>query len=298
MSYDFEEDILYIFTDGSSRPSLWVTPKKRVWWMWIIFAYCGEDGYVTHEDVSNYVGYIGSTNNDMELLASIEWLQIAYKLNKRDCFKKIIVVSDSRLVTDNARNAIFGVRAKRWWKTVYWDPVIHKEEWKSLKRIVDKLYNEYRVKVEFDRVKWHKDNEYNNMADKAASKGAKFWIQKKISKTSPRKPFLLNWLWHKWFLPVHWETFYIHIHSHRPLTWKRFRFNYTLLSPSHEYFNYKSRIYHDKALSSKNIYLIRASSDWSHMIEEIVDIITKEEIREIILTHWFDESIFYWRTEI
>ena len=100
MVYQIVENVLYIFTDWASRPALNKVPK-RVGGMGIFFVYVADDGYIKYEDMSDYVGYVWSTNNDMELLASIGWLKLACE---KEClwFSKIIVVSDSQFVVDNS----------------------------------------------------------------------------------------------------------------------------------------------------------------------------------------------------
>lgn len=264
--------------------------------MGIFFVYVTNNGQIKYEDMSDYVWYVWSTNNDMELLASIEWLKLAYE---KEClwFLKVIVVSDSQFVVGNSWNAIYWLWMKRWWKTIHWDPIIHKPDWKKLTKYCTKLYQEQKVAVKFDRVKWHKDNEYNKMADKSAVKWAQTWARKKISSTSVRKQFLNNSIWYKpWFLPLDHNPIYIHPYTHRPIKGKWYICKYTLISWDHEYFNYKWRIYSQKALSSEYVYLITPKTDWSHGIEWIVSIHSKDEIKNIMKNKWVDKSLFYWST--
>ncbi len=292
MRSSIDEHILYIFTDWASRAALWKVPK-RVGGIWIFFVYCWQDGNVKYDDMSDYIGYLWSTNNDMELLACVEGLRIAYEV-KIFWFQKIIVVSDSTFVVENSWSAIFWQWSMRWRTTVNGDPIVHKADWKKLTKYCQMLYDDFKVRVQFHRVKWHKDNEYNNMADKSAVKWAQIWVRKKISSTSVRKQFLKNGIWYKpWFLPLDQDPVYIHPYTHRPIKGKWYRCNYTLISWDHEYFNYKWWIYSEKALSSEYIYLITPKTDWSHGVESITSSHSKEEIRNKMLKEWYDESLFY-----
>ena len=53
--------------------------------------------------MSNYISYKGSTNNDMELEASILGIEIAFSQDLTP-YKKVVVVTDSKYVEQNSRN--------------------------------------------------------------------------------------------------------------------------------------------------------------------------------------------------
>ncbi len=296
MAYNIDENILYIFTDWASRPWLWKIPKK-VGWMWIFFVYINEDFEEVYEDMSDGVAYLWSTNNDMELQAPINWLKLIKNYHNLDNFKKIMIVTDSRFVCNNVNNAKYGVWDRNKWNTIYWDPVIHKKQRRELVKHIKEISDLYHIKVEFDWVKWHGDDENNKRADKSAVKGTQSINKIKWSDTSVRKKFFKNTRRHKQCYISHTNAdIYIHIYTARPIRKWRFRYNYEVVSCDSEYFMNTGRLFYDKwTLSAEYIYLVRLADDGSH---KIIDLISKEsnnEAMQKILSNWYSNDIFFWK---
>lgn len=292
MDYAIDENILYIFTDWASRPALGKTPS-RVGGMWIFFVECDKQGNLKEKDMSDYIGYVWATNQDMELQACINWLKVALSIDL-SIYKKIIIVTDSQFITKNVNYAKFWQwdRAKRF--SINWNPIIHKKQRKTLVKHMQEIYRRSSKKVEFEWVKWHSDNEYNKKADKAAVKWAQLWVQRKWSNTAVRRFFFKNPIWFKkWgYIPIHWEEVFIHIYSSRYLRSGWYRYNYELVSRDHQYFMTCGWIFYKSALSAEFIYSIKATDDGTNWIKEILSIEKKQDIRDQILKAWFEESIF------
>lgn len=295
MPYPIEEHILYIFTDGASRPGLGKTPK-RVWWMGVFFVHINEFFEQIDEDMSDYIWYVWATNNDMELQASVNGLKIA-KLKDLSMFKKIMVITDSRFVCDNIGNAVFWKWNWTHWETSYWDPVIHKKQRKEVTKYIKEIFNIHRLKVQFDWVKGHSDDENNKKADKAAVKWTQSLTKVQGSNTSVRKKFFKNPVrYKKCYIPHATNEFYIHIYTARKLRKWRFRYNYEVVSQDSEYFMHEGWIFYEKAtLSAEYIYLVRLANDGSNSIANMIATETKEIMRNKIIEAGYPTNIFYWK---
>ncbi len=97
-----------------------------------------------------------TTNNVMELTAVIEGL----KLLKYPC--EVELYSDSAYVVNAFAKGWIDNWVKNNWKTAGKDPVKNQELWQELYALT-KTH-----KVNFNKVKGHSDNEYNNRCDELA----------------------------------------------------------------------------------------------------------------------------------
>ena len=110
-------------------------------------------------------GSENTTNNIMELTAVIE----ALKILKRPC--KVNIYSDSAYVVNAfLQKWIYGWM-KKGWKTAGGDPVKNKELWQELYSLT-KTHD-----VNFNKVKGHADNEFNNRCDEMAVAESKKFTQ-------------------------------------------------------------------------------------------------------------------------
>lgn len=305
MNYQFEENILYICTDWASRSVFNEKLKRktgRYWGKGIRFIYYNKNFELIEEDHSDYISYIQSTNQDMELWSAINWLKIANNINLNN-FKNIIIITDSKLIYDN-RKCAFWYRDRPWiWrKTKYWDPVIHKKQWKELAKLINEIKKIHKVNVDFDLVKWHqKENpnderiKYNIKADQSAVKWAQSKIRLKENNTTIRSPFFSqNKRFKEWFINFKWKEILIHICNAKYLRKKWYRYNYEAVSNDNEHFMQVGWLFYNKeVLSAKYIYLVKIKDNWSNQIESIISIHTKDKIKQSMLALWYDESIFY-----
>ncbi len=289
------EGVIYLFTDWASRKTLNEKLNKKTWrhgWEWIRIAYIWKDFKIRWEDISDYKSYNQATNQDMELKAVIDWLNLLYENELTNTFRKIIVVSDSSYVIDNRKTALF-YWSKNWWKSRYWVPLVHKKQRKEFYKINQKFSQQW-IKIIWKWVKWHKDNYFNKQADHSA-------VQWAISKSKierwerrwVRRAFLkklkfddnININWEKWIL--------IHITNHVNL-WKWWkRYNCEIISPDHKFFRYIFYIRTNYNISSEYIYKVDFTDDNSHKIETIIEKYTKKEIKEMLLNYWVSNDVFY-----
>lgn len=291
MDYEIKQWIFYIFTDGASRS---VFNKKlnkktgRHGWKWIRFVYYNKEYELIEEDKSDSRSYTKATNQDMELWSCIDGLKLVHNEDLSN-FHKVMIVTDSMYIYKNWSNAFYWNRERKGWKTIYGDPVIHKKERKELNKYMRKIP----IKIDFDRVKAHKDNEYNNKADKSAVKWAQ--NEKRILRNNSwtRQRFFKDKTKVKSFLDVGWQKILIHTYFYRPLPKKRFRYNYEVVSRDNNLFRKTGWIFYDKwTLSSEYIYLVKIKNDWSNQIEKIINRYTKDKIRKKIINNWMDKTIF------
>ena len=297
MNYPIEEDIFYIFTDGASRSVFNPKLKRKTWrhgWKGVLAVYLDEKWNPIENDRSDRRSHTRSTNQDMELWSCVDAFTIACKENF-DEFRKLMIVTDSMFIYNNRKNAFYWNRVRKSWKTVYWDPVVHKKERKELAKYMKKIP----IRIDFDRVKGHKDNEYNNKADKLAGQWAESKTRILWNNSEVRKKFFKKTIWFKkCFMPVQWQEVLIHIYLSRYMEKWRFRYNYEIISQIPELFMNAGWIYYDKStLSAEFIYLVRIKDDGSNQIEEILDKYTKEEIREKMINNGIDKDIFFWKEE-
>lgn len=103
-------------------------------------------------------GEENTTNNKMELTAVIKALSIL----KRECC--IELYTDSVYVKDGITKWIFSWK-KNGWKTANKQEVKNKELWQKL----DELSQQH--KIEWNWIKGHNDNKYNEKADELARMG-------------------------------------------------------------------------------------------------------------------------------
>ncbi len=293
--YDLNENILYLFTDGSSRK---VFNKKynkktgRHWWEWARIAYIWTDYFIYWEDITEYISYDQATNQEMELKAVIDGLEYIINNNhfQKD-FRKLIVVTDSEYVHKNWKFTRWK-RQSRGWKTINNNYIMNKKLRKKFEKVywkIIKVFNSFDV----DWVKWHSDTYFNNKADKSAVQSA---ISQNRVKQEPWRWVRANFLesaGFDWDLDIKWEKWLlIHVTSYKwaQKWWKRY--NCEIVSCEHQYFCKRTRIYTNLSVSSAYIYKVNIADDNSHQIEKIIEKFSKQEIKEDILKHWFNEKVF------
>src|ERR1700737_4670921 len=94
----------------------------------------------------------GATNNQMELEAPSEALQIAMKgrtpfdLGR---FDKIVIRTDSRYVAENIVHALYNW-PRSGWRTREGRAVLNERDWKALVRLMQRIYKEYRLRVNIE----------------------------------------------------------------------------------------------------------------------------------------------------
>ena len=155
-----DENALNIYTDGSSFSS----PRRGgigIKFGFPDYTNKGEQDFAPE-------GYVGATNNQMELKACIVALKQVSKFSELQQVSRIIIHTDSLYVVDNYTAAKY-----RWpknqWKKSTGAPVLNTELWKDLIRKVQKI----RKRVDIEWIRGHSKNKHNKAVDKLAKKSAK-----------------------------------------------------------------------------------------------------------------------------
>lgn len=125
----------------------------------------------------NPPGFLGATNNQMELMACVEALSLLASTRSpipRCSYSKIVIYTDSSYVQENIGTAE-NVWATNGWLTRANEPVQNPDLWKDLIRLHRNL------RVDFRKVKGHGKNPHNRAVDKLAKDSARAANRKMLS---------------------------------------------------------------------------------------------------------------------
>lgn len=109
-----------------------------------------------------YGGKKNTTNNIMEMMAVIKSLELLKRLDI-----PVQVYSDSAYIVNCINNKWYINWRKNGWKTSKKTAVENKEMWQTLLNLIESIKS-----FEIIKVKGHAGNEFNEMADELARKGA------------------------------------------------------------------------------------------------------------------------------
>ena len=155
-----DHNALNIYTDGSSFSS----PRRGGIWIRFVFP-----DYMNKEKMDfDPEGYIGATNNEMELKACIVALQEVSKVSELQQVSRIIVHTDSCYVVDNYNTAVCFWSKNKWQKRTG-APVMNVDLWKELLKERRKI----RKRIDIEWLK-RRSNEHSRAVDKLAKKSAKY----------------------------------------------------------------------------------------------------------------------------
>ena len=162
------EGALTVFTDGSSLPS----PRRGG--VGICFVHCDRRGRETHHELVE-PGYVGATNNQMELQAVITALREIQSgrlpPQMLEGISKVEVYTDSSYVANNLSNAIYEWPSNGW-KTQSGAPVLNGDLWKELVKHYKRVRQSWRIEINWG--KGHSaSNPHNKTADKLAKQSAR-----------------------------------------------------------------------------------------------------------------------------
>lgn len=293
MDYDIKENILYVFTDWASRSVFSERFNKktgRFWGKWILIVYYDKNLNLVEENESDNISYIGATNNDMELEACVDALKIVCYRDLED-FIKVVIVTDSQFVKEWAYRAErVRPKTKRSWIT--WEPIKHVEQRKQLIKYKRKIYEKQKKWVEFDWVKAHDGNEFNEKADESAVKWARSEIRMSWTKTIPRSKFLkskpgrFDMAWQKVLIHIIWTTWF--------KQQKINKYKYEVVSRDNPYFKLTNDAYYEGYLSAKKIYKVEfGKDDKTRFIVDVISEEEKEDIRKKMIAAGVSIDVFY-----
>jgi ribonuclease HI len=162
-----DETAVNVFVDGSQKPS----PRRGG--VGLLFVWVDEDGNEQTEDWPLSISYEGTTNNRMEIQAVIDALKVLMsRASPVDLaqYRKIVIYSDSLYVFENFYNAMHNWPGRQW-QTREGDPVLNVPRWKELRKLVNRIWEQMRMRVEIKWVPGKKDA-YTKRVDQSAKKAA------------------------------------------------------------------------------------------------------------------------------
>jgi ribonuclease HI len=150
---------LNIYADGSSRQK----PRRGGVGIHFVFpeSFSTPDNDRTMD--IQLPGYVGATNNQMELKACSLGLREAMKLKEFSSFEKIVIHTDSQYVVGNHSIARFIWAKNKWFKKTG-EPVLNVDFWKELIKAIDKTGKH----VDIRWVEGHATSVGNKAADRLA----------------------------------------------------------------------------------------------------------------------------------
>jgi ribonuclease HI len=155
-----DENALNIYTDGSSKP------KPRRGGIGIRYIYTDMSGKEVCENLP-LPGYLGATNNEMELNACIIALKHVSSYLSKKVFQRIIIFTDSNYVVENNSTALFEWPKTKWIRRSG-APVLNAKLWQELNRARKKI----RIWVDIKKVEGHSQDIHNREVDRLAKQSA------------------------------------------------------------------------------------------------------------------------------
>ena len=177
MEYLDERD-LNIYTDGSSYQG----PRRGG--VGILYVTVDGDGQEQAE-AHPLPGFMGATNQQMELCAAIEALTALVTRRapvSTDPYRRIVIWADSTYLVDGFHSAMF-IWPLRDWMTKKGNPVANTALWKDLVKIAWRTGKP----VEMRWVKGHKQSAHNKAADKLAKQSSGLQTGRRASVVKVRR---------------------------------------------------------------------------------------------------------------
>lgn len=246
------ENTINIYTDGSSLSH----PRRGG--VGIRFVHVGDDGYEVIEDAS-LPGYQSGTNQEMELQACIEAMQLLRR-GRTDVpvekFDKILIHTDSQYVVSYYKAALFEWQSNHW-ITRDGIPVVNATLWNELIREVHKAGK----RVDFTWVKGHKDSLHNKAVDKLAKQSAKMPLRDPLHVEAVRRK-RSSLTVQPGCVPVRGQEMDIRIVDWRSLRRQGLcRYRYEVVDPGDPSFGMIDFIYSDADLRAGHAYRVRVNDD-------------------------------------
>jgi len=169
-----EMGILIVYTDGS------VTPNN-IGGVGIRIISIDSNGDEVISD-SYSAGYRNVNSGQIELIACSAALEEAIRSQLTLSVKNVIVLTDSKYVSENYKNAMFEWSLNKWLRKTG-RPVPDAHLWKELVNLLIK-YNKDHVYVEIRWIKGHEKDKHNKAVDKMSRRASKLPLEK-IPKNRP-----------------------------------------------------------------------------------------------------------------
>lgn len=139
---------------------------------------------------SYFAGYRNANSGQMEIIACTTALEEAVLLQLTLSIKNVILLTDSKYVSENYKNAMFEWGSNQWRRRTG-RPLPDAHLWKDLVKQITK-YNKDHVYVEIKWIKGHEKDEHNKAVDEMAKRASRLPLEKfpkgiPISAFVPRK---------------------------------------------------------------------------------------------------------------
>ena len=112
-----------------------------------------------------------TTNNRMELLSVVKSLMKVVNVYRKDA-DEVVIISDSAYVVNAIKNGWLKSWKANNWVTSKGDNIKNVELWKKLDSLLN-IFNVLEIKIEFEKVKGHSGNCFNELVDKEARRQVK-----------------------------------------------------------------------------------------------------------------------------
>lgn len=260
-----EENALNIYTDGSSFQH----PRKGG--MGILYIYIDNLGNEISKEFP-VTGYLGATNNQMELNACILALKNIPNFGEKCTYKSIYIYTDSKYVVDNVRNALF-VWPKTKWLKKGGAPVLNANLWKEL----HKQFQQIKKRIEIRKVKGHSKDKNNSRVDKLARDSAKKADKKPINVQKLRRE-ISKQKTKVGSVIVKGQRITIRIINSEYLqVQKLFRYRYEVMSKASEFFGAVDFLVTKENVNPGHIYYVKLNNDQNNPgIEKVYREIIKQ----------------------
>ncbi len=266
-------DVIKVYTDGSSYQN------PRIGGIGIRIIQTDRYGNDNIKDIE-LPGYIGSTNNQMELLAcqkALETIRKEYNLKK---ITRIVVFTDSMYIVDNYKKAMFE------WCNTHWrlrsgKPVLNTELWKAIVKEIKKV----RRRVEFQWVKGHAKNEHSRAVDKLAKISARTARNKPLTIVDVRRK-RSNLSVEVGCVKMNGQRLTIRIITTEFLnTQKTWKCKYEVISRNSEYKDCIDIIFSDTLLRAGHVYYVKVNDNTNNQtVKKIYREIIQDRVRGQALT--------------
>jgi len=244
-----EQTVLTIYVDGSSKKS----PRRGG--VGVRYKYTDMNGADIAENLA-WPGYMGANSQEMEINACIIGLREAETYLSRQDFKKIQIMSDSKYVVQNYRNAMFLWPNRKWLKSGG-APVLNAKLWIELVNCI-KRSGKF---VEIIKVKGHSKDPDNKAVDALARASADNALNKPISVRIVRRKKTKE-LTRVGSVKMLGQRITIRITEGQRLSPQHiYRYRYEVMSKASAFYKKADFICTDEVLHETSIYYVKLNTD-------------------------------------
>jgi ribonuclease HI len=153
----------YIYTDGACQGN----GKENAigGWAFVCDRYDDTNGGC-RKQITRYGGEVGATNNSMELKAVLEGL--IFFFTTMDIFERLYIYSDSKYIVKCMQEKWYARWERNGWKNSKGEAVANRQLWEKILWYLREIGINT---VEFNWIKGHNGDLFNEMADRLAVKG-------------------------------------------------------------------------------------------------------------------------------